>query len=342
MSRPANTPLFFIELLRCIAAIAVVGIHVLGPYRHQVGLSDFHYWVFPVGLNAISRWAVPVFMLISGALLLSDARPFNCRHYLTRRLGKVVVPFVTWTLIYAFAASLLGGHWDVNGMLKLIELSPNQPVWYHLWFFYDFIPLYFVIPLLAPLLNKMDEQRVRLLLAAWLCLTLMHWLKVDTPLRQNLILYSGYLVAGWYLFNHDQKDQLNLWKMLLGFSLGSNLLVTLWLDWRMSEYQTVMMSYKTLNTALIACSLFVLAKYYAEQIPQDWRKPIQLISKYSFGIYLCHPLLLIPARELDLGIYQWFAHPVLALLVMIPLLLAIAMLVSALLSRSRFTAWMVP
>jgi surface polysaccharide O-acyltransferase-like enzyme len=340
---PAARPaLFYIECLRFIAAIAVVVIHVLGPYRELVPELPWHQWLPPVSLNAMSRWAVPIFVMVSGALLMSDQRPFNAAYYLRRRLAKVLLPFLAWTVIYALIGGFQDGVWSWQVSAELLENSPNEHTWYHLWFFYDFIPLYFVIPLLAPLVNKMEQQRVLLLLAAWLVLTLMYWLKVETPLRQNIIMYSGYLLMGWYLFNHDQRGQLKFWLATGAAMLAFNVLGSAYYIWQQGEYSSVFMGYKSLNTAVIAISLFVLVKAYAERIPQRARPLIKAVSKYSFGIYLVHPLLLIPVRDPANGVYQWFAHSSIALLVLTVAALVLAFAFTWLLTRSSLTRWLVP
>ncbi|MBY5991387.1 acyltransferase [Ferrimonas balearica] len=334
--------IFYIHLLRFIAAIAVIAIHVLGPLRELYGVIDDHQWFGAVSINAITRWAVPVFMMISGALLLSDTRPFDNRHYLQRRLGKVVVPFVGWTLLYAAVGGFSAGQWQGAETLAILQASPNEPVWYHLWFFYDFIPLYFVIPLLAPLLHRMEPERVKLLIAAWMVLTLMHLLKVETPLRQNILLYSGYLVLGWFLFNRDNRPQLKIWLVV---GLGSALMNIVG-SWYAAEakgaYSSLFMGYKSLNTVLIGAMLFVVAQCYADRISGAARKVIVSISTYSLGIYLVHPLLLIPIRNLDNGVYQWFGHTLLAIPAITLGTLLVAWALTALLAKIPLINRLVP
>ena len=331
-----RTSIFYIDFLRFIAAIAVITIHVLGPFRFLYGEIPEGEWLAAAGLNSLTRWAVPVFMLISGALLLSTERAFQCEHYLTKRLSKVVIPFIGWTIIYGLVAGFMvddvfTGQWVSGTAIDVLKNAPVDPVWYHLWFFYDFIPLYFVIPFLIPLLKKASPDHIKLALFSWAILFIMHWLKVGSVLQQNLVLYSGYLVLGWYLFNRDNRPQLNLWLMAGVGMLLLNFFGTWSLAHKTEGYSSFFMGYKTLNTAVIGGMLFVLAQAYAEKIKGKLRTLITLISTYSLGIYLIHPLLLIPVRELNNGFYtlfgsNWIAIPMITLITLIvSLILTIAL-----------------
>lgn len=350
---PETRPsIFYIDLLRFLAAIAVVVIHVLGPFRFLYGEVSDSDWLAAAGYNSISRWAVPIFMMISGALLLSDSRPFDSQRYVTRRLGKVLIPFIAWTVIYAvvggfegletMVGSFIDISWNAEQAGKLILESNNEPVWYHLWFFYDFIPLYFVIPFLAIALKSLSSEHIKLLLAAWWMLTLMHWLKVETPLRQNIVLYSGYLVFGWYLFNRDNRPQLKYWVVAGVGCLLLNVLGSAYLSFLSGKYSTFFMGYKSLNTVLIAGMLFVIAQSYAERIQGRLRSVISVISKYSLGIYLVHPLLLIPIRHLDNGVYSFFGSNWLAIPVISLITLVLALGVTVVLARLPIIRRVVP
>lgn len=333
MQKSTPHSIFYIEFLRFIAAIAVIAIHVLGPFRHLYGQIPEIEWLAAAGINSVTRWAVPVFMMISGALLLSSDRAFDCGHYLSKRLSKVAVPFVGWTIIYALmtgfmVGELFTGQWQAGEALRALFESPNNPTWYHLWFFYDFIPLYFVIPFAIPLLKKASPEMVKLMLFAWAVLFLMNWLKVETFLRENIVLYTGYLILGWYLFNRDNRPQLKLW-VIAGISmLAFNFIGTWILALQTGAYSSFFMGYKTLNTAVIGAMLFVLAQCYADKIQGKLRDFIHIVSKYSLGIYLLHPLLLIPVRTIDNGFYDLFFSNWLA----IPLLTFITLVVSLLLT----------
>lgn len=342
-----HSSIFYIDFLRFIAAIAVIIIHVLGPFRYLYGDIPDSEWLAAAGLNSLTRWAVPVFMLISGALLLSTERTFQCEHYLTKRLSKVAIPFVGWTIIYGLVGGFMidgvwTGQWVSSTTTEILKNSPTDPVWYHLWFFYDFIPLYFVIPFLIPLLKKASPEHIKLALLSWTVLFLMHWLKVGSFLQQNLVLYSGYLILGWYLFNRDNRPQLKSW-VLGGVSmLLLNFAGTWFLAIEEGAYSSFFMGYKTLNTAVIGGMLFVLAQAYAHNIQGQLRALVTLISTYSLGIYLIHPLILIPVRELNNGFYEVFGSNWVAIPAITLVALFLSLLLTMLLVKIPFFRRLVP
>lgn len=330
MAQAPKPNLFFIDLLRCVAAIAVVAIHVLGPWRELFGLVSESQWLAAVSYNSLSRWAVPIFFMITGALLISqqmaDPRPFNCNHYIKRRVAKVVLPFLTWSLIYALIGGFDGITWYSEQTLTILGQANHQPTWYHLWFFYQFIPVYFLIPLLVPLLKRLSEQQIKLLIYAWFTLTLINWLDVPSFLRQPFLLYSGYLLLGWYLINRDNRQDISLWLWAGGAMLVFNVFGTWQLSHEHGRYAIFFMGYENFNTAIIAAMIFVLAQAYANEITGKIRQGVSLISRYSLGIYLIHPLFLLPIRSIEAGYYAWFGSNWLA----IPALTAIVVVLSLL------------
>ncbi|MGI0116208.1 acyltransferase [Zooshikella sp. RANM57] len=340
MSQPLRH-VFYIDVLRCLAALAVVAIHVLGPLRELYNIIPLHQWLAAVEINALTRWAVPIFIMISGALLLQEQRPFHLHHYLTRRVVKVVIPFLAWSVIYA----LIGGYSEQNGSLAnvitIIQNANNKPTWYHLWFFYDFIPLYFVIPFLIPLVHKAGHERIKLLLVGWLLLTLINWLNIETPLRINIVLYSGYLIFGWYLAEHTPT--LKRWLVWGGLlAIIANLLGSWYWSVLKDGYSSFFMGYKTLNTVLIAGMIFILCKQYSERLPSTLKAVIAHAARYSLGIYLLHPIILIPIRDLNNGVYDWFGHNLLAIPVLTLVVFVVSYGATRLLSAWSITRWLVP
>lgn len=328
----------FFDLLRCIAAVAVVVIHVLGPYRDQLGMISDSAWITATSFNSFSRWAVPVFIMITGALMLTDTREFEAKYYVKRRLGKVLVPFLVWSAFYAVLSGLTASGYEASTALEVFKALPEHETYYHLGFFYYFIPLYFVIPFFRHYVQHTDRGGVVGVTCVWLALSALFLFKIDGFWSHQLILYSGYLLLGYCLFQY-QWPALK-WLAILG---GIGLLLTDYMvvsnSFAAGEYTVGRwMSYKTLNTVFIAAMIFALCRHYSERFSQIWLDRAAFMSRYSLGIYLLHPIFLWPVREYDL----YFAHPIIMIPFWTLICTGLALAASWMLAKSPKTAWLVP
>ena len=88
----------YISLASVISAIAVVYIHVASiSRRYDLIGSQFS----PI-VDFICVFAVPIFFMISGALLLDFQERYDLKTYLVKRISKTVVPFLFWSLFGLF------------------------------------------------------------------------------------------------------------------------------------------------------------------------------------------------------------------------------------------------
>ena len=331
----------FFDLLRCVAALAVIAIHVLAPYRNELGMIPLNEWVTAVATNSVTRWAVPVFILISGALMLSDRRPFDTRYYVKRRLGKVLLPFLVWSLFYAFLSGWSAKGFDGSLVKDVLVNSPQHATYYHLGFFYYFIPLYFVAPIFQWLVKRDDDAVIYAFTAIWLMTTGLFLAGIDGFWSHELWLFSGYLPLGYLLL---KKVPLNRTSVSAFVILGmASLLITAYMVVTNSldaDQYTVgrWLSYKTINVVLAASMVFMLCRYVGEGLPDNASKLFGFVSHHSLGIYLLHPIFLWPMKE-----FAWHeGHPGWVIPVWIVISGAGALFVSWLLSRSPRTSWLLP
>ncbi|WP_418113627.1 acyltransferase [Vibrio scophthalmi] len=331
----------FFDLLRCVAAIAVIAIHVLAPYRNELGVIPFDQWASAVSINSISRWAVPVFILITGALMLSDKRDFELGYYVKRRLGKVLVPFLVWSLFYAYLSGWSLAGFDGQEALNVLEQTPSHATYYHLGFFYYFIPLYFVIPFFQWAVKRGHDEAIFAFVGIWLFTTILYLFKIDGPWSAQMWLYSGYLPLGYLLY---KKLPLNPLSVVTATWLGIfALMLTVWMvianSVEAGQYTVGRwLSYKTLNVVLAASMVFVICRYLSDKLSQRSYDVVAFISQYSLGIYLLHPIFLWPIKAL--GWHQGNPLWVIPLWVLISGIGALGL--SWLLARSKKTAWLLP
>ncbi|OBT10194.1 hypothetical protein A9264_04335 [Vibrio sp. UCD-FRSSP16_10] len=331
----------FFDLARCVAAIAVIAIHVLAPYRYQFGEIPFADWSTAISINSISRWAVPVFILISGALMLSDRRPFEFKYYVKRRLGKVLVPFVIWSIFYAYLSGWSVYGFDTAHAKEVLVDSLDHATYYHLGFFYYFIPLYFVIPFLQIFVRRYDDKALYALTALWLFTTALFLFRIDGLWNNQMWLYSGLLPLGYILYQKVPLTKASVSTFvaigLAAFAVTIYQVISMSIEANDYTYGR-WLSYKTLNTICAASMIFMVCRYFGEGLSAGANKIVGFISTHSLGIYILHPIFLWPMKE-----FEWYqGHPALV----IPLWIVISgggsLLLSWLVSRSSKTAWLLP
>lgn len=293
----------FFDLLRCVAAVAVIAIHVLAPYRNELGVIPMDQWLTAVGVNSVTRWAVPVFILITGALMLSDTRPFDGKYYVKRRLGKVLVPFLIWSTFYAYLSGWTAQGFDFETVKEVLSNSPFHATYYHLGFFYYFIPLYFVIPLFQWMARNVDDNVLYTYLAFWMFTSTLFLFKIDGPWSNQMWLYMGYLPLGYVLF---QKVPLNrsMVTLFTGFGLVAlavtfTMVVTNSLE---AEKYTVgrWLSYKTLNVILAASMIFYAVSVFWGRVAEERAESGKFYQPAQLGHLLTSPNLLMADERVRL------------------------------------------
>ncbi len=331
----------FFDLMRCVAAVAVIAIHVLAPYRHELGNIPYGEWLTAVTVNGMTRWAVPVFILISGALMLSDTRPFDFGYYVKRRLGKVLLPFIVWSLFYAYFSGWSAQGFDSSVAKSVLESGLHHATYYHLGFFYYFIPLYFVIPVLQWLMKRTDDTAWYVFVSLWLITTTLFLLRMDGPWSYEIWLYTGYLPLGYLLYKKLPINPLTVSLAIVLGGISFYFTVSSVVDLSVSQGEYTVgrwFSYKTLNVVVAASMVFILCRAVGESLSSGASKMVSLISQNSLGIYLLHPIFLWPMKEF--GWYQ--GHPAWVIPLWIVISGAGALMVSWLLSRSAKTRWLLP
>ncbi|MBN1361400.1 MAG: acyltransferase family protein [Sedimentisphaerales bacterium] len=133
----------YINWLRIIAIYLVVTAHVAIWQAMASETFTFNWWVGG-WLFYLAHVSIPIFVMISGALLLDDSRRESAGQFYRRRMVRVGIPLVVWTCVYlAVRVFLDAEELSPAGALRLI--LTGDP-YYHLWFLYMIVGLYVITP----------------------------------------------------------------------------------------------------------------------------------------------------------------------------------------------------
>ncbi|HEY2583386.1 MAG TPA: acyltransferase family protein [Mucilaginibacter sp.] len=296
-SKPENID--WISNLRLIALYAVIILHSTAPLLMQYGKVPMTDWWMADFLNALVRFAVPVFVMITGALLLN--REYEIGSFLKRRLSRVVVPFLFWSLVYIWYSwyieefTFSDNAWaNIKIILHFFKYGSS----YHLWYVYMLIGLYFFIPVIGKYVRNATEKEVLYFLIVWfavMMLTQPYLSRFNPAVDMHYFVgYIGYLVLGHYLAYKDFNiKHLHFW-MLIVFILSIAIItIGTWLVSQNSKWPGTMF-YEPLNPAVLtlSASVFMIAKLTVPKVPAVITRIRDFAGRYNYGIYLAHALVL--------------------------------------------------
>ncbi|MCX5644388.1 MAG: acyltransferase family protein [Phycisphaerae bacterium] len=138
-----------IGVLRVTAACGVAALHVISLWLRDRAYGTPAWWVADF-YDASTRWCVPVFIMISGALLLSPHRLQPPGVFYRRRRGRILAPLVFWTVFYlGLRVCFEDDPWPL-----LVRDLVRGHAYGHLWYLYVIAGLYCITPLLQPFVGR--------------------------------------------------------------------------------------------------------------------------------------------------------------------------------------------
>ncbi|HZX57095.1 MAG TPA: acyltransferase family protein [Mucilaginibacter sp.] len=305
----------WISNLRVIALFMVIVLHTASPLLMGFGNVPTDNWLAADFYNALSRFAVPVFVMISGALLLS--REYELGDFLKKRLTRIIWPFLFWSFVYIGYSwynediTFTGVAWpDIKVVLHQLKYG----AYYHLWYVYMLIGLYLIIPVISRFVRNATEKEIIYFLVVWFVVIAFtqaylsrFWPQIDVRYFTG---YIGYLVLGHYLAYKElpeikSKAGLVIFYLLclVGITVGTYFIST-----NTHSLSTIM--YEPLGPFVIlyAAGIFLLARITVFQLPASLIKIRDIAGQYSLGIYLCHALFLTLLDDLA-GISYKLCNP---------------------------------
>ncbi len=330
-TKPANID--WISNIRLIALYAVIILHCSAPLLMQYGKVPASDWWTADFLNALVRFAVPVFVMVTGALLLH--REYEIGDFLKKRLVRVVLPFLFWSLVYIWYSwyneEITFGS-DVWANIRLVLHLLKYGSSYHLWYVYMLIGLYFFIPVIGKYVRNATEKELLYFLFVWFAVMLItqpYLSRYNPAVDMHYFAgYAGYLVLGHYLaFKDFNVRHLRGWMValfvfsVLLIAIGTRLLIA-YPKWPGTMF------YEPVNPAvlMLSGSIFIIVKLTVPKVSPVIIRMRDFAGKYNYGIYLGHALVLYFLDD-PFGISYKLCTPIIS----IPLTALICFLITLLL-----------
>ncbi len=302
----------YIDILRTISVFAVVFLHVLVPKVVLYGFAPLLSWDASIFLSSLTRFAVPLFVMVSGALLLDNKQERDSAFF-RKRMLRIGIPLMFWVTVYAyFRHSVDGLPFSFSFILN--QLLFNQP-YEHLYFLVILLELMVLTPYLRRHMNTSNTLS-KLLPLLLIILTTFLWV----PNRFVLFLfvpYISYYILGNILKNIDTSKLLPISAAMLALSILGTFLLTHFLTVSGVTDNLYFFSFTNPIVFITTVSLFIIVKEICrgkKTLPFS-----ESISSHAMGIYLIHPLILFFFNQIvtmNNGMYI-FLSPIIALAVLL-------------------------
>lgn len=296
------------DLLRILAAFSVVMLHSAAQHWYVLDIYSKE-WVIANSYDAVFRFGVPIFVMISGALFLSPKYQLDISRLYKHNILRYVVIYVVWSCIYGLWDTRTWDFAEAGWKPVFRELLYGR---YHLWFLPMIIGIYIILPILRTWILNADQKNLQYFLSLFFILQIgretFRALTVTDELHYALDLvqvelvcgYIGYFVWGYYLAHIGLSKKVRKWfyicfipaiiaNVVLGNVLAHHYGVVI---------RTVYDSFGVFTFCVVS-ALFLMAQdiFGEKQFSKRTEKVIKELSAGTLGVYLMH-LLIIAILEL--------------------------------------------
>ena len=306
---------------RIIAAFAVVSIHSTALISEEAGLHSLNWWITTV-VVVLSIWAVPVFTMFSGALLLTKVS--DPRVFYRNRLVKIGIPTVIAITAYYVLYHFFNNE-PVSIQSFVFSILYGQVG--HLYFLLMILELYILTPFLQRIVHKLSY--IEVLFISLLFFFVAAFWGLSRFSLTLFIPYLGYYLAGFVLSQTSTSEK--YFKYLYagwGISLAF-LLLTVILG---AYFKIESFYYFTHGNPLIALfSVFTFRLFQHNLLLPQLKKnfsteKLRLFSQNTLGIYLIHPAIILLLERMGVSkLDHWYY-----LFILIPVIFTSSYLLSQL------------
>ncbi len=290
------------DILRILSAFSVVVLHVSSMYltEYNVAATDFKIANF---INSISRFGVPIFVMISGAIFLSEERQVPIGKLWKHNILRLFILYVVWSFAYYVFQSLYLWKFDFwrQGFIRTVTgcvYASN-----HFWFIFMIIGLYAMVPILRTWMHHSSEKEQKYFIGLFVVFQIFRTtleITLDKSLTSTiselveiteLTGYLGYFILGYFLthYKFSTKTKVALYAFV-PVGIAANYFISDALSVKYGYYSPGIYDSFGLFTFLHVVALFVFVTGLCTKVstPAFLGKLIKNISLDTLGVYMMH------------------------------------------------------
>lgn len=294
-----------IKALACIAVVVLHGCYMAGGAFTRDNITRMTV-LFTV--RNLMYWAVPAFMMVSGALMLDEKRKTDFRKIFGKYLPRMLIALFVFAEIFAvydhavYQKDFVPAHL-LEGVRHAVfdTFTENGMSWSHTWYLYLMIAFYLMLPIYRIITRSADKKELLYLLGLLFAANSVITAAQTALGCERLVFYIFtssifplYFFLGYAI--HGGKLKIPRWACVLFIIVGAAGMVLLTYSRLHTDnavaaerMKNIADQYFAPHTVLAAAGVFALFKSFdnGREIPVLDRLAAE-IDKCSFGIYLIH------------------------------------------------------
>lgn len=286
--------------MRIIACFAIILLHSLfaSTVYHGDLMTAFDV-KFERVFEHLLMWAVPLFLMISGALLLEPEKEIPIKKLYTKYIGRLLAALVVFTLIFQIFDYFME---DADGILLewVRDLFLGQS-WAHMWYLYMMIGLYIMLPMYKKITTADDRfiMYVIIVLAIFTSIVPMIGsfgfdLAFGIP---TATVYPLYMFLGYYFKNNSLSLKTSVGLLAIG-----TIVIAATSCFGTSEWLLAFSKYNSFFVIIQTVGIFGLL--YRINFKEN--RFIESLNQCTFGIYMIHMIgIRAVMKWLEIDPYQY-------------------------------------
>ncbi|MCW4016195.1 MAG: acyltransferase family protein [Candidatus Bathyarchaeota archaeon] len=305
-----------VDLIRTCGIILVLLLHAANEYYTTIMASPLEsalYWWTSTVYKSFTLPCVPLFIILSGALLLQPSKLNEpIRVFLKKRFNRIGLAFIFWSAVYlAWAFFVTQMPVTLSNIVEGSFLSLFSGAYYHFWYLYLILGLYLITPILRAIVSCDSNKILKYLIGLWFIgVSVVPVIQLITGYSLNDTLFVmggtiGYFILGVYL------QRINVRPSIVYGLFFSSFLFTIVSTWLMHFHfysigqNYFFFDYLSVNVILSSVTMFLILSKF----PADWPKNkhpiicrvVHAISKNTLPIYLFHLIIMETLQRGYLG-----------------------------------------
>lgn len=283
---------------RIVAILAVILLHVAGFFVVSEPIGSTYWWIGSA-YDAITRWCVPVFVMISGALLLDNSKQEALAVFYKKRMVRIFWPLVFWSVFYLAWIGLKNYKMGLpTSPLALAKTLLWGKPYEHLWFLYMILGLYAFTPFFRKVIVQSSFSEIKILAMAAFVVAAAHTIYkavfvsgVEDLFVILFLYFIPYFFMGYLVRYTNFRGPISMMAAaFLIFVMATELGCYFW--GAKSNLAAGLYFFDYLSVTVIPMSISMLFLLKAWQWPMLGKVLTARLSALTLGVYLIHPVMI--------------------------------------------------